>query len=61
MEKFTLACGFGFGHKPDYGNDTYSPKNCVQFKSGQKWLENSHLATFTNVTSKSLIQFVALV
>ena len=41
MDKYILACGFGFGHKPEYANDTDSLKTVVQFKSGQMWLEHN--------------------
>ena len=61
MDKYILACGFGFGHKPEYANDTDSLKTVVQFKSGQKWPENSPFATFIEVESKSLVHSVVLV
>ena len=35
------------------GNDQANPKNVAHIKSGEKWNENNHLATFTKVQSKS--------
>ena len=35
-------------------------KNTTHFKSGLKWLENSHLATFTKLQSKSLLNPIKL-
>ena len=48
-----VICPFGFGLKPIFVTDPAVSKNDAHCKSGQKWLENNHLASLVWIRDTS--------